>query len=92
MEGVNPTYTAACTFRDKDSSTDKLLVFFNPLPKYDLHKMSKEIHDNIVASIGIRPDYLIPISVEDIFKTTIGKIQKSQLVAKFKAGELTAMT
>lgn len=91
VKGVNPTYTAACAFRDKDSSTDKLLVFFNPLPKYDLHKISKEIYDNIVTSIGIPPDYLIPISVEDVFKTTIGKIQKNQLVTKFKAGKLTSM-
>lgn len=41
----------------------------------------------MVNKIGLNPDYLVLLAKEDIPKTVIGKIQRSQLRDRFHAGE-----
>jgi acyl carrier protein/short-subunit dehydrogenase len=89
IEGVEVSYTAACSVRTNGSNTDKLAIFFNPkfADDEDLVSLIKEIRAQVVNKVGLNPDYLIPVNKEIIPKTAIGKIQRSQLTQRFNAGE-----
>ena len=89
VDGVEISYTAACPVRVDGSDTDKLAIFFNAKLADDqtLINILKEIRTQVVNKIAINPDYLIPVDKEIIPKTAIGKIQRSQLIQRFHAGE-----
>ena len=92
VEGVEVSYTAACSVRDFDSDTEKLAVFFNSLSDDErLIKLIKQIQEKVVTKVRVKPDYLIPVEKESIPKTAIGKIQRSQLSRRFEAGEFNAI-
>ena len=90
---VETSYTAACAVRDVNADTDRLAIFFHPKCSEDdrMAELLKVIRRTVVNSIGISPDYLIPLPKEGIPKTSIGKIQRSQLSDRFKAGEFDAV-
>ncbi|MFB2921205.1 MULTISPECIES: SDR family NAD(P)-dependent oxidoreductase [Aerosakkonema] len=89
VEGVERSYTAACAIRGIGTNIDKLAIFFNPKvsDSKDLVSLLKEIRTSLVNKVRINPDYLIPVDKEIVPKTTIGKIQRSQLSQRFNAGE-----
>ena len=89
IEGVEVSYTAACGIRQPNSNTDRLTIFFHTTISEDeaLLELLKKIQQHIVRKIGISPAYLIPVEPEAIPKTSIGKIQRSQLKQRFEAGE-----
>lgn len=91
VEGVEVSYTAACATRKPGSNTDDLVIFFHTEITADnsLHNLLKNIQKNVVKKIGVKPSYLIPVAKETIPKTSIGKIQRSQLKQKFEEGEFT---
>ncbi|NES18616.1 MAG: SDR family NAD(P)-dependent oxidoreductase [Symploca sp. SIO3E6] len=89
LEGIEVSYTAACTVREANSNTDKLALFFNTEATEDagLLDLLKKLREQVVNHIGINPDFLIPLDKDLIPKTAIGKIQRTQLSQKFAAGE-----
>ena len=89
IKGVEVSYTAACGIRQPDSDTDSLTIFFHTTIFEDeaLLELLKKTQQHIVRKIGISPSYLIPVEQEAIPKTSIGKIQRSQLKQRFEAGE-----
>ncbi|MCW5314096.1 SDR family NAD(P)-dependent oxidoreductase [Nostoc sp. KVJ3] len=89
ITGVEVSYTAACAIRVTGSNTDKLAIFFSPklLDDKSLVSLIKEIRTQVVNSLKVNPDYLIPVDKEIIPKTAIGKIQRSQLSQRFNTGE-----
>lgn len=89
LEAVEVSYTAACAVRQPGINTDKLAIFFNTsLSDNDsLATLLKEIRTKVVNKVGVNPDYLIPVDQEIIPKTSIGKIQRSQLSQRFNTGE-----
>lgn len=93
VKGVKVSYTAACAIRQPNSNTEQLSVFFHTSISDDarLVELLKEIQKNVVRKIGISPAYLIPVEKEAIPKTSIGKIQRSQLKQHFEAGRFDAI-
>ncbi|MEH2088946.1 SDR family NAD(P)-dependent oxidoreductase [Nostoc sp.] len=93
VKGVEVSYTAACAVRQPGINTDKLAIFFNTSLSDDtsLVVLLKEIRTSVVNKVGINPDYLIPVDQENIPKTAIGKIQRSQLSQRFKIGEFQSI-
>lgn len=87
VEAVEVSYTAACAVREPGINTDKLAIFFSTSLDGNLVTLLKEIRAKVVNKVGINPDYLIPIDKEIIPKTSIGKIQRSQLSQRFNSGE-----
>ncbi|NER99160.1 MAG: AMP-binding protein, partial [Symploca sp. SIO1B1] len=87
LEEIEVSYTAACAVREPNSNTDKLALFFNTEATEDrgLLVLLKRIREQVVNSIGINPDFLIPLDKDWIPKTAIGKIQRTQLSQKFAA-------
>ncbi|MEH2085007.1 MAG: SDR family NAD(P)-dependent oxidoreductase [Nostoc sp.] len=86
---IEVSYTAACAVCNADRATEKLAIFFSsPITeKPKLLELLKKIRQTVVNKIGLNPDYLILLAKEDIPKTVIGKIQRSQLRDRFHAGE-----
>ncbi len=87
--GVETTFTAAATISAPGEHEDQLALFFTPYiydPSFYL-QVVEDIKYHIVKHIGIEPTYLIPVSKESFPKTNSGKIQHSELVKRFRAGE-----
>jgi len=92
IEGVETSYTAACAVRDPGIDTDKLVIFFHPSSSDgdQLLDLLKEIRTQVINTIGVNPEYLLPVRKQDIPKTEIGKIQRTQLSKRFMEGEFDA--
>ena len=90
---IETSYTAACAVRDMSADTDRLAIFFHPKCSADdrVAELLKVIRGTLVSKMGISADYLIPLPKESIPKTSIGKIQRSHLSERFKAGEFDAV-
>ncbi|WP_448570587.1 SDR family NAD(P)-dependent oxidoreductase, partial [Trichothermofontia sp.] len=88
IPGVVVSYTAACASRPVGSDTDELILFFHtPLTaEVDLRTLLKAIQTAVVQKLGIVPAALLPVEPAVIPKTSIGKIQRSQLREQFEAG------
>ena len=93
IEGVEVSYTAACGIRQPGSNTDRLAVFFHTTISEDeaLLELLRKIQQHVVRQLGINPSYLIPVEPEAIPKTSIGKIQRSQLKQRLLAGEFDSI-
>jgi len=88
---VNASYVAACAVRSDNSQSDELGIFFNTdISAGDtLVALIEAIRQRVIHAIGLNPHYLLPVDKSAIPKTDIGKIQRTQLVARFAAGAFT---
>ncbi|NEP13417.1 MAG: SDR family NAD(P)-dependent oxidoreductase [Symploca sp. SIO2C1] len=89
LKEIEVSYTAACAVREPNSNTDKLAIFFNTETTEDTELLAllKSIREQVVNRIGINPDYLIVLDKDLIPKTSIGKIQRTQLTQRLATGE-----
>ncbi|QBG56188.1 non-ribosomal peptide synthetase [Bacillus amyloliquefaciens] len=91
---IETSYTAACAVRPNQSTTDELAIFFVtsvPLDENRMTKLLHHIHQHVTQKIGVTPDYLLPVAKEDIPKTAIGKIQRTQLKHSFEQGQFDSL-
>jgi acyl-CoA synthetase (AMP-forming)/AMP-acid ligase II/NAD(P)-dependent dehydrogenase (short-subunit alcohol dehydrogenase family)/acyl carrier protein len=93
VDGVAVSYSAACAVRRPESDTDELAIFFSPSSGTDdeLSGTLRSIRKHVATNVGISPACLIPLSTDQIPKTAIGKIQRSELRRRFEAGEFDAV-
>jgi len=76
---VEPSCTAACAIQWPTSS-EQLAIFFCPKDQEaPLLPIVKAIRAEIVQALGITPQYVVPLTREQVPKTSIGKIQRGQL-------------
>lgn len=90
LDCVEGSYTAAVAVRVSDRSggnTDKLAIFFVPRTAEAGAAAIVAIRAQVLRKMGLRPDFVIPVTHEEIPKTSIGKIQRTQLSKRFEAGE-----
>ena len=92
VEGVEPSYTAACAAFAPGTDRLHLVLFFHTQHTDDqaLAGLIKQIQSKLTQQVGIKADFLIPLEAAAIPKTAIGKIQHKQLIARFQQGEFTA--
>jgi acyl-CoA synthetase (AMP-forming)/AMP-acid ligase II len=90
VDGVEPTFSAACAVEDAASGSEGLALFFVPrtanAPLDDLAPIIREIRSRVTANLGISPAVVIPLSLEEFPKTTSGKIQRSHLKKQLASG------
>ncbi len=93
VEGVEPSYTVACSIRQQDSDTDELAIFFHTLitEESQLAKLAKQIRGKVTQTLGINPTYIIPIEKTAIPRTATGKIQRLQLKQSLEAGQFALL-
>ena len=93
VEGVEPSYTAACAAFAPGTDRLHLVVFFHTKQADDkaLAGLMKQIQSKLTQHVGIKADFLIPLDADAIPKTAIGKIQHKQLTARFQKGEFASI-
>jgi acyl-CoA synthetase (AMP-forming)/AMP-acid ligase II/NAD(P)-dependent dehydrogenase (short-subunit alcohol dehydrogenase family)/acyl carrier protein len=90
VNGVDVSFSAACAVRSPGSDAEELAVFFvpEPLREPDLAAVLRSIRAQVAGEIGISASYVVPLRRDEVPKTSIGKIQRSELRRRFEAGEL----
>ncbi|ORC16617.1 MULTISPECIES: non-ribosomal peptide synthetase [Rothia] len=90
VEGVVPSYVAACAVRDQKDATDQLAVFYvtSFVDEASLRHQYAQIQGLLMRQFGTHARYLLALEREQIPKTSIGKIQRSKLVRALLAGDL----
>ena len=92
VDGVEPGFSAACAVRVNNSG-EHFAVFFHTERGADAEQAAlvRQIRGHVARRMGIKPDYLVPVSKESIPKTAAGKLQRAQLSRRFEAGEFDAI-
>lgn len=89
--GVEPSFTAACGVRRIQDAEEKLAIFFVPKTGHKEAALVRSLRSQIANHLGISPSYLVPLEKQEIPKTAIGKIQRTQLKQRLEAGEFDAI-
>ncbi|MBD1912333.1 MULTISPECIES: type I polyketide synthase [unclassified Leptolyngbya] len=85
---IDVSFTAACGVRRSHDTTDRVAIFFHPIDSTQVTAdLLGRIRRQVIETIGVNPDFLIPVERSAIPKTSIGKIQRSQLSQRFAAGK-----
>jgi acyl-coenzyme A synthetase/AMP-(fatty) acid ligase/NADP-dependent 3-hydroxy acid dehydrogenase YdfG/acyl carrier protein len=87
VAGVMRSYTAACAYRRPDADTDELVMFFACMEGHAVAQVCVRVRAALGRHFGLGGAHLVPVLPADIPKTAIGKVQRSQLRARFEAGD-----
>ncbi|HTB81379.1 MAG TPA: SDR family NAD(P)-dependent oxidoreductase [Opitutaceae bacterium] len=92
IDGVEVSFTAACAIRLPAENTDRVAVFFCPTTAAEgrLPELVRTIRSTVSRKEGVAPDFIVPLTKDDIPKTAIGKIQRAQLKKQFESGDFQA--
>ena len=89
--GLVPSYTVAFPHRAPHSATEDICVVYSPnYPADDdaLHfETSTAISKTVSLICGKRPDHLIPLPVQLLEKSSLGKISRAKVRAAFEKGD-----
>src|SRR5262249_24559786 len=93
IEGVQPTFVAACAVADPGSGTEGLAIFFVPAAEGGGTNIDlvRTIRSTVASQLGISPAFVIPLDRGQFPKTTSGKIQRSQLKKSLEAGHFASV-
>lgn len=91
VEGVEPTFSAACAVEDAKTGTEGLAIFFVPKENTDISQLLSEVRMKVATAMGIAPAYVIPLEKKTFPKTTSGKIQRTQLKKSLQNGDFDAL-
>ena len=88
VAGVAASCAAAVAVRLPGDNTDRLAVFFAPAiaGSAEPEGLIRSIRSSVMEKTGINPYAIIPLAREDIPKTAIGKIQRTELGSRFMKG------
>ncbi|MFT0802662.1 amino acid adenylation domain-containing protein [Bacillus swezeyi] len=87
---IETSYTAACAVRVNNNTTDQLAIFFvtsTEMNDDEIVQLLRNVQYHVTQTIGVTPEFLLPVHKEEIPKTAIGKIQRAQLKTAFENGE-----
>ncbi|KAL4064658.1 hypothetical protein V8B97DRAFT_1987513 [Scleroderma yunnanense] len=96
VEGVTHSFLAAAPYRASGQDTEGFVVFYAPTFSLDdedapakLYATHRALRDISVKMITLPPQHIIPIPVNQMEKTTLGKLSRARLVKQFKEGQLS---
>lgn len=99
IDGVVPTFVAACAVDNPQTGTEGLALFFVPVASgldggiaggID-GTLLQTIKETVARDLGIAPTYVIPLDRKDFPKTTSGKIQRTRLKKALEAGQFASL-
>lgn len=95
VEGVTHSFLAAAPYRAPGQETEGFIIFYSPTfdlngedASMKLFATHRALRDICVKMITLPPQFIIPIPVNQMEKTTLGKLSRARLVSLFKQGEL----
>ncbi|OJA10654.1 hypothetical protein AZE42_07277 [Rhizopogon vesiculosus] len=95
VEGVTHSFLAATPYRAPGQETEGFIIFYSPT--FDLNgedastklfATHRALRDISVKMITLPPQLIIPIPINHMEKTTLGKLSRARLISLFKQGEL----
>ncbi|MFZ6011104.1 MAG: condensation domain-containing protein [Bacteroidota bacterium] len=88
IEGVTPTYVAACSLKQESSDTEGFTIFYVPSSENEFldFELMERIRLAVAFNFKINPEYVIPCDKTSFPKTTSGKIQRARLQKIFHDG------
>lgn len=95
VEGVTHSFLAAAPYRAPGQETEGFIIFYSPT--FDLNgedastklfATHRALRDICVKMITLPPQFIVPIPINQMEKTTLGKLSRARLVSLFKQGEL----
>lgn len=95
VEGVTHSFLAAAPYRAPGQETEGFIIFY--APTFDLNgedastklfATHRALRDICVKMITLPPQFIVPIPINQMEKTTLGKLSRARLVSLFKQGEL----
>jgi acyl-CoA synthetase (AMP-forming)/AMP-acid ligase II/thioesterase domain-containing protein len=94
LDGVRPGLVAAVPIRPAGGDTEQLAVFFatdlDDHGETALHRLMIAVRNGAILHWGFRPSVVLPVPAADIPKTSLGKIQRSQLSQRLENGDFAA--
>jgi acyl-CoA synthetase (AMP-forming)/AMP-acid ligase II/thioesterase domain-containing protein len=95
LDGVQNSTVAAFPTRPAGADTEQLVVVFTPeigrADEVALHRLLVAVRSSVVLHWGFRPALILPLPESEITKTSLGKIQRSQLRQRLEAGDFTEL-
>ncbi|KAA8746362.1 non-ribosomal peptide synthetase [Paenibacillus sp. UASWS1643] len=93
IDGIALSFTAVCAIRGQNSDTDKIAVFFVSELEHreEILSQVRTVRKKLSDALGLKIDFILPVTKNDIPKTNIGKIQRSKLASQFLAGEFSGI-
>jgi len=95
VEGVTHSFLAATPYRAPGQETEGFIIFYSPTFDLDnedasmkLFATHRALRDISVKMITLPPQFIIPIPIDKMEKTTLGKLSRARLMSLFKQGEL----
>ncbi|KAG9312397.1 atromentin synthetase [Chiua virens] len=95
VEGVTHSFLAAAPYRAPGQQTEGFIIFYSPT--FDLQgedastrvsATHRALRDVCIKMITLPPQHIIPIPLDQMEKTTLGKLSRSRLLIRLKNGEL----
>lgn len=91
IAGLTPSFTVAFPHRASGSATEDICVVYAPSYETDNNLLRYETATAISKTVslicGKAPDHLIPLSVDLLEKSSLGKISRTKVRAAFEKGE-----
>lgn len=95
VDGTTPSFVAAFPTRSPGADTEELIVFYTPQESQNtfehLYKTNIAIRNLIILQYGFRPALILAVPQALLSKTSLGKIQRSDLRKKFEEGFYTEL-
>ncbi|KAG2066630.1 atromentin synthetase [Suillus decipiens] len=95
VEGVTHSFLAAAPYRAPGQETEGFIIFYSPTFDLDgadastkLFATHRTLRDICVKMITLPPQFVVPIPVNQMEKTTLGKLSRARLMSLFKQGQL----
>lgn len=90
LPGVVSSYFATFSHRPKGSDTEGYCIVYSPQNTFEDPQVRDRIAESIArtASVvpGVRPDWVIPLPVARLEKSSLGKLSRTKLKKEFEAG------
>nr|A0A0S2E7X0.1 RecName: Full=Inactive atromentin synthetase invA4; AltName: Full=Nonribosomal peptide synthase-like enzyme invA4; Short=NRPS-like [Paxillus involutus]ALN66884.1 quinone synthetase [Paxillus involutus] len=95
VEGVAHSFLVAAPYRAPGQETEGFVVFYSPTFDLDsedapakLYATHRALRDVSVKLITLPPQQIIPLTLNQMEKSTLGKLSRARLLNLFKQGEL----
>ncbi|KAH7906570.1 atromentin synthetase, partial [Hygrophoropsis aurantiaca] len=95
VEGVTHSFLAAAPYRAPGQETEGFIIFYSPSFDLDgedastkLDATHRALKDISIKMITLPPQHIVPIPVNQMEKTTLGKLSRARLTTLFKQGGL----